>query len=126
MKLSGIVLLVSACCAAAVCATGSGGLVLRESRDVWGKEGARVVIEGKVANEIWQHMMAPAKGYPHETYFDMGRGQIVIYTKNPVECAGIVRASGTVVKLEGSSKDPRRKETCTEYHVAVDSWECLK
>ncbi|MBP7737842.1 MAG: hypothetical protein KA369_17810 [Spirochaetes bacterium] len=118
-------LLVSAAwCVSAGCA--SAPAVVREGSALWGREGARVVVEGAVAREIWQHMMAPPRGYGHETYFDMGKQQIVIYSKGPIACEGRVRASGTVVKIEGSSKDPRRKEACTEYHVAVDSWECLK
>ncbi len=118
--------LVAALCAAAVYAAKPGQDVIRDGGKLWGREGARVVIEGKVAREIWQHMMAPPSGYGHETYFDMGRLQIVIYSKDIIECGGTVRATGTVVKIEGQSKNPRRKEACTEYHVAVDSWECLK
>jgi hypothetical protein len=104
----------------------TGTAVIRDAGALWGREGAKVVIEGKVAREIWQHMMAPPRGYGHETYFDMGRFQIVLYSKDRIACGGTVRATGTVVKIEGSSKDPRRKEACTEYHVAVDSWECRK
>ncbi len=119
-----ILLIGAAWCVAIGCASAPD--VIREGRVLWGREGARVVIEGTVAREIWQHMMAPPRGYGHETYFDMGGGQIVVYSKEPIACDGTVRASGTVVKIEGSSKDPRRKEAVTEYHVAIDSWECLK
>lgn len=126
MKRLMILVLASTWCAAAAFAATSDRKVIRDAGALWGREGERVVIEGRVAREIWQHMMAPPAGYGHETYFDMGKSQIVIYSKTPVACGGTVRAEGRVVKIEGSSKDPRRKEACTEYHVAVDSWECLK
>jgi hypothetical protein len=113
-------------CAAAGYAAKPGKLVIRDTGALQGREGMRVVIEGRVASEIWQHMMAPPPGYSHETYFDMGGYQIVIYSKELIHCSATVRATGTVLKIEGSSKDPRRKEAVTEYHVAVDSWECLK
>ncbi len=127
MGKKGIMLCVMLCfCANAACATGSGIAIVHNAGELIGREGTHVVIEGKVAQEIWQHMMAPTSSNPHETYFDMGRGQIVIYTKSPVECTGTVRAAGMVVKIEGASKNPRRKETCTEYHVRADSWECFR
>jgi hypothetical protein len=94
--------------------------------DLGGKTGGRVVIVGAVSVTPWQHMIDPRPSHPHETYFDMGSGQIVVYSKDPIECGGIVRIVGTVIKIEGSSKDPRRKETCTEYQVQADSWECLR
>ncbi len=126
MKQMMAIIITAAWCASAGWAAKTDPAVIREGGALWGREGARVVIEGKVAREIWQHMMAPPRGYGHETYFDMGKFQIVLYSKDRIECAGTVRATGTVVKIEGSSKDPRRKEACTEYHVAVDSWECIK
>ena len=91
-----------------------------------GQVGNKIVIVGTVSETPWQHMVDPRPSHPHATYFDMGSGQIVVYTKEPIECAGTVRVAGTVIRLEGSSKDPRRKETCTEYHVQADSWECVR
>lgn len=126
MKRMMVVIIAAALCAASGYAAKPDRGIIRDAGALWGREGARVTIEGKVAREIWQHMMAPPGGYGHETYFDMGRFQIVIYSRDLIECDGTVRATGTVVKIEGSSKNPRRKEACTEYHVAVDSWECLK
>ena len=91
-----------------------------------GMAGKRIVIVGTVSGTPWQHMVDPRPSHPHETYFDMGRGQIVVYSKEPVSCAGTVRIAGTVIRLEGSSRDPQRKETGTEYQVLADSWECLR
>ena len=91
-----------------------------------GQVGNKIVIVGAVSETPWQHMVDPRPSHPHATYFDMGSGQIVVYSKEPIGCAGTVRVTGTVIRLEGSSKDPRRKETCTEYHVLADSWECVR
>jgi hypothetical protein len=91
-----------------------------------GRVGNRIVIVGTVSGTPWQHMVDPRPSHPHETYFDMGGGQIVVYSREPIVCSGTVRVAGTVIRLEGSSKDPRRKETCTEYHVLADTWECLR
>jgi hypothetical protein len=99
--------------------------IIRDAREIWGQEGKHVVVEGTVAKEIWQHMMAPTRTHPHEAYFDIGNQQIVIYSKDPITCSGTVQVAGTVVKIEGSFKDPRRKESCTEYHITVDTWKCL-
>lgn len=112
--------------ASAGCGTTADHVVIREGSDLAGREGRRVVIEGTASIEIWQHMIAFRPDYPHQTYFDMGRGQIVVYSREEMSCPGAVRIEGTVIRLEGSSKNPRRKEICTEYHVLADSWECVK
>lgn len=91
-----------------------------------GLAGKRIVIVGTVSGTPWQHIVDPRPSHPYETYFDMGRSQIVVYSKEPVSCAGTVRITGTVIRLEGSSGDPRRKEACTEHQVLADSWECLR
>ena len=97
-----------------------------DSSGLGGHVGKKIVIVGAVSETPWQHMVDPRPSHPHATYFDMGSGQIVVYSKEPVECGGMVRITGTVIRLEGSSKDPRRKETCTEYHVLAESWECVR
>jgi hypothetical protein len=99
---------------------------IRDAAGLGRLAGEKVVIVGTISDTPWQHMVAPRASHPHEAYFDMGSGQIVVYSKEPIECGGTVRIAGAVIMLEGSSKDPRRKETCTEYHVLADSWECLK
>jgi len=98
---------------------------VRDATGLGGRVGETIVIVGYVSKTPWQHMIAPSPSYPHDAYFDMGSSQIVVYTKDPIECAGAVRIAGKVIELEGSSTDPRRKETCTEYQVLADSWECL-
>ena len=107
------------------CGTSQHQGTIRDARELWGLDGKHVVVEGTVAKEIWQHMMAPTRTHPHETYFDIGKQQVVIYSRDEIACTGTVRVEGTVVKIEGSSKDPRRKETCTEYHILVDAWKCI-
>jgi hypothetical protein len=99
---------------------------LSDSGGLGSRVGSTIVIVGYVSSTPWQHMVDPRPSHPRETYFDMGSGQIVVYSREPIECAGAVRITGKVIVLEGSSKDPRRKETCTEYQVLADSWECLK
>jgi hypothetical protein len=99
---------------------------INSAADLGGRAGEKVVIIGSVSETPWQHMIDTRPSHPRETYFDMGSGQIVVYSKEPIECGGTVRVTGTVVRIEGSSKDPRRKEICAEYHVLADTWECLK
>jgi hypothetical protein len=99
--------------------------IIRDAGELWGQDGKHVVVEGTVAKEIWQHMIASTPTHPHETYFDIGKQQAVIYSKDEITCTGTLRVEGTVLKIEGSSKNPRRKETVTEYHIMVDAWKCL-
>ena len=123
-------LIIIACVAVSTLAAGCGRMQrsngISDPSGLGGRVGKRIVIVGAVSETPWQHMVDPRPSHPHATYFDMGRGQIVVYSKEPIECAGTVRVTGTVIRLEGPSRDPRRKETCTEYHVLADSWECVR
>lgn len=123
-----IIMLLFTLCAIAIsfsCAARSHGPVINDAARLKEFAGKRVEVEGSISTIIWQHMVQPTKEYPIEQYFDIGNYQIVIYMKKPIPCKGAMRVIGTVVELLGSSKDPRRKETVTEYHINVDSWRCL-
>jgi hypothetical protein len=109
----------------ACCGIKPDGAVIREAAELFHLEGKRVVVEGAMSREIWQHMISHPKGYTHESYVDIGRGQVVVYAKEKINCAGRIRIDGTVVKISGESKNPRRKGPYTEYHIAAESWRCL-
>ncbi len=99
--------------------------IIRYAAMLKGMEGRRVVAEGVISGIMWQHMVAPIASHPRENYLDMRDWQIVVYSKKDIRCRGTARISGTVVKVEGSSKDPRRKEALDEYHIMADTWTCL-
>jgi hypothetical protein len=122
---------IAAVLAAAILITGGCAPVkpsgeIRDAVGLGSQVGKKIVIMGTVSDMPWQRMIDPRPSHPHETYFDMGSSQIIVYSREPIECNGTVRITGTVIMLEGSSRDPRRKETCTEYQVLADSWECMK
>jgi hypothetical protein len=125
MRRINIIAILPILCIFAGCGTSQHHGIIRDGGELWGQDGKHIVVEGTVAKEIWQHMMAPTRTHPHETYFDIGKQQVVIYSRDAIACTGTVRVEGTAVKIEGSSKNPRRKETCTEYHIMADAWKCL-
>ncbi len=85
----------------------------------------KVCLVGQVSSIPWQHMIAFVEGHPYSEYFDVRDYQIVIYAKTPIECQGMVRLYGTVLKVEGKGKRPDPgDELYTEYHLVVDKWEC--
>lgn len=125
MRITIVVIITAVFCAAAGCDGPRRTDVIRNALQLRGREGSRVVIEGVVSGIMWQHMAAPTSSHPRENYLDMRDLQIVVYSRKDIRCRGTVRIDGTVVKIEGSSRDPRRKEAVDEYHVIADTWECL-
>jgi hypothetical protein len=99
---------------------------VRDIPELLKNEGMPVTLRGEITGIMWQHMVAPSGDYREVTYVDFGKSQIVAYSKKPISCRGPVELTGTVIKLTGESRDPRRKESVDEYHVLVDSWTCLK
>ena len=92
--------------------------------------GKKILIIGKIAKEIWQHMTTIVDSYPFMEYFDLDfeiNHQIVIYTKDQISCKNKIEIIGKLIKVEGRSKDPRSKihDDFFEYQLAVDSWKCL-
>ncbi len=125
MRAVRIFLFIAVLCAAACCNVKRNNDIIRNAAMLKGMEGRRVVAEGVVSGIMWQHMVAPVASHPRENYLDMRDWQIVVYSKKDIRCRGTVRVSGMVVKVKGSSKDPRRKEAVDEYHIMADTWTCL-
>lgn len=88
--------------------------------------GKKVVVDGMISEIPWQHLMNPPSTHPVKIYFDVGKFQIVIYTKKKISCGKTLKVFGTVIQLQGAGKGSKVDETYTEYHVVVDSWKCLK
>jgi hypothetical protein len=89
------------------------------------KIGQDVVLEGKVSQTPWQHMIQdlPKKVI---TYFDLdGGNQIVVYTTEEIPCTGRIRLEGRVILTEGESKRPGSKEKYSEVQLDVTRWSCL-
>jgi hypothetical protein len=87
----------------------------------------KVCLTGEVSDIPWQHMIAFVEGHPYSEYFDVRDYQIVIYAKTQIQCRGMVKLYGTVLKVEGKGKRPDPgDELYVEYHLIVDKWECLE
>lgn len=90
--------------------------------------GKNVMIIGKIAKEIWQHLTSFIDSHPFMNYFDLDDGyQIVIYTKDSLSCNEKIEVVGKLIKVEGKRKNPRSKihDLYFEYQLLVDSWKCL-
>ena len=88
----------------------------------------RVIIVGKIATEIWQHLTTIIDSHPQMNYFDIKDGhQIVIYAKDSVSCEGKIELVGKLIEVENRHKDPRSKisDKYSEFQLIVDSWKCL-
>lgn len=92
--------------------------------DLYKNTGKIVTVNGKVSQIMWQHIMQPTKEYQNITYLDFDKQQTVVYSKEPIKCKGMVEVTGRVIKVEGNSKDPRRKEAVDEYHIQAEKWSC--
>ncbi|MHB8874749.1 MAG: hypothetical protein ACYC8T_13755 [Myxococcaceae bacterium] len=87
--------------------------------------GAEVVVEGKLAQIPWQHLIHPPPG-KSPLYVDLdGGGQIVAYVPKGEPCLSRVRLTGKVVEVSGRSKRPGSKERFTERSLDVTRIECL-
>lgn len=88
----------------------------------------RVSLAGQVSDVPWQHIISGEHiaTRPHEYYFDMKDGQIVIYSQDMIAGAGVpIVVYGTVVETRGEAKgDPR--ESYVEYQLLVDRVEKAK
>jgi hypothetical protein len=85
--------------------------------------GKKVVVEGTISSTPWQHPMDGPPMHPKSYYFDIGSSQIVVYLKEDINCKGMLKLEGTVIRL-GGERRTGRKETVIEYHIIVDSYEC--
>ncbi len=72
--------------------------------------GEKVSITGKISNVMWQHFHTYVKTHPHIGYIDLDEThQIVVYTKNPIECNGVVHLTGKLIKTKYKSDSPDQK-----------------
>jgi len=83
----------------------------------------KIALVGRVSDVMWQHVMNPPASHPHETYFDTGGTQIVLYSQEPIHETDRIRVEGTVIAVEGGGEGTKSPEKFTEYHLIVDTWE---
>ncbi|MBY8986829.1 MAG: hypothetical protein KGD61_00115 [Candidatus Lokiarchaeota archaeon] len=92
--------------------------------------GNKVKIKGKIAKEIWQHLVLSVKEHPFMEYIDLDEDhQIVVYSKGKIECEGNFEMIGELLKAKGESKNPRAKihdDIYFEYQLIVETWKCSK
>ncbi|WXG46471.1 MAG: hypothetical protein WED05_07410 [Candidatus Atabeyarchaeum deiterrae] len=100
-------------------------VVIKDASDLENYVGKKVAVEGTISNIYWQHLIDSPPTHPKSSYFDIGNSQIVIYSKEDINCSEKLRIVGTVIKLGGQRK-PDRKETATEYHIVVDNCESME
>jgi len=89
-------------------------------------EGQKVVVEGRISQIPWQHLIAPSDSHPVILYLDSGKNQIVIYSKRYITCTEKIKTTGTVIKIEGKSKKTGSDEIFSEYQIVVDEYECIE
>jgi hypothetical protein len=92
--------------------------------------GNTVKVTGTIAKEIWQHLVLLVKEHPYMEYIDLDEDhQIVVYSKDEIECKGNLEMIGELLKAKGDSKNPRTKihdDIYFEYQLIVETWKCSK
>ena len=89
--------------------------------------GAKVSLEGRLAQVPWQHIIRRPEGYAEMSYFDFEPGrQTVLYAKTPIDCPNALTVWGRVVEIRGESKRPGSDAPLVEHHLIVDRWKCGK
>ncbi|MBN1525710.1 MAG: hypothetical protein JW904_14630 [Spirochaetales bacterium] len=90
-------------------------------------EGQKVSCTGQVSRTPWQHLGGFFPDYPYSEYFDVGDFQIIIYSKEKINCPGNVAVKGTVIRLDGPSKGPSKTgDGYHEFHIIVDEFGCVQ
>ena len=100
-----------------------------EYSDFQNNLGKTVKIKGKVAENIWQHITTIINSHDNMEYFDLDENyQIVVYSKKPITCIGLVELTGEVIKVEHKPKHPKSKidNYYFEFQIVVDSWRCIE
>ena len=93
------------------------------------KVGKIVTVEGKISNMPWQHLIANVATHQQIYYFDLeGEPQIVIYSKDPIDCSNDLEIEGEVIEVKGHTKRPNKIDDVkyVEYHILVENWKCKK
>ena len=49
-----------------------------------------------------------------------------MYSKEKIDCGGLVRIEGRVIQIEGKSKRPGSDEVYREIQITVEGWECAE
>jgi hypothetical protein len=89
--------------------------------------GRQAVIEGKISNIPWQHLIHIPKEGQQPVYVDIiGTSlQTVAYVGGSIACRSHVLLEGTVLGVTGGPKRPGEGgATHTEYQLKVDRWRC--
>lgn len=89
-------------------------------------EPKKMVVEGWVAREVWQHMVQPQPGMAFHYVDTLTGGQVVVYTKDQLPPGVVLRLEGRELVLDGGSKRPGSKERVTERQLIADTWAPLK
>lgn len=87
--------------------------------------GEPIEITGTLSDQPWQHMIDIREDYPYIAYVDFEDGdQLVVYTKQLAICDGEFGVKGTVIEIEGESKNPNSDEKYTEVQIIADEITC--
>ena len=89
-------------------------------------EGKTITITGKISDVIWQHIISATKSHPYLFYFDLKDGyQIIVYTKNQINCEERVEVTGEVIRVEVNEDADSKAEGLVEYNLIADTWKCI-
>ena len=86
-------------------------------------EDKKIKVKGSISDLPWQHLIHQPETHPVINYFDVGRLQIVIYSKEEISYKGLINVFGTIIKIVGKSKRPEIVKRHWEYQMIVDKWE---
>jgi hypothetical protein len=84
-----------------------------------------ITLTGRISQTPWQHMINIPSSHPFADYMDFDDDQMVVYSKEPIDCPGEVRVEGKYIEIEGTSKRPGSEEVYTELQILVDEFECV-
>ena len=89
-------------------------------------EPKKMVVEGWLAREVWQHMVQPQPGLKFQYVDTVTGGQLVVYVKEKLPEGEVLRLEGHELLLEGHSKRPGSTTPFTERQLVVETWSRVK
>lgn len=89
-------------------------------------EPKKMVVEGWLAREVWQHMVQPQPGLKFQYVDTVTGGQLVVYVKEKLPEGEVLRLEGHELVLEGTSKRPGNATPFTERQLVVETWARVK
>ena len=89
-------------------------------------EPKKMVVEGWLAREVWQHMVQPQPGLQLQYVDTVTGGQLVVYVKEKLPEGEVLRLEGHELVLEGRSKRPGSSTPFTERQLVVETWARVK